>query len=125
MAGRFITCNIKRLSMIPADIRILGTRKKAEHESWIWVPQLAPSPELFSQSQAWKRKGIWPDMWEEYKKRFLLEMTFKKKYLDRIVQRLQEDKTVAFGCFCTDFNACHRDIIANYIASQGFEVARG
>ena len=103
---------------VQANIKLQITRsRKGLREGWIWVPQLAPSEELFRDYLRWRERGKWPARWPEYRERFLEEMreTVPRRYLERIRQRLAEGKSVALACFCRDERYCHRRLVAELV----------
>lgn len=111
-----VTCRIGE--RVEADIRLQITRsKRGLREGWIWVPQLAPSEELFRDYLRWRGQGQWPGRWPEYRERFLAEMQAPepRRYLARIRQRLAEGKTIALACFCRDERFCHRSLVAELV----------
>lgn len=109
--GKIILCRIGEEP--DADIKLLITRVPKQLRGWLHVPELAPSPGLFFKAQKWKKEGLWPQKWPEYKSEFLKEMTLPvaDKFLDRLVLRIREGKTIALSCFCVDEIYCHRSLV--------------
>lgn len=106
---------------VVADIKLQITRpRKGLSEGWIWVPQLAPSEELFRAYLRWREGGEWPLQWRIYRERFLEEMRgpVSQRYIERIRQRLAEGKTVALACFCRDERYCHRSLVAELVHDE-------
>lgn len=132
MSGKIITCTIRELDKVKADIRLLITRKGAQSKNWIWVPELAPSKILFGLSRQWKEQGLWPQLWPSYETIFKEEMfrDGRDVYIKRVISHLKDGKTLAMGCYCPRTPAymhegklaCHRRILAEYFAASGYEV---
>jgi uncharacterized protein YeaO (DUF488 family) len=107
----------------PKDgLRILVTQYvprgvKKEDQSWhMWTRRLAPSVELHRIYM--KLKAI---DWNEYQKRFALEMKNEKAVeLIRWLSRLMTDDklNVTLLCFCEDEERCHRSLIKAMIERQ-------
>lgn len=88
------------------------------------VPQLSPPKKLFFQVQKWKKEGLWPDMWDEYRNQFIAEMETGElgEYLGYLEELLNEGCTVQLVCFCPDPSRCHRTIIGDYFLEKGYDV---
>lgn len=126
MLGTFKTCTIRDIAKLKVDIKIVGTIKQVNGQGLTWVKQLAPSSELFNQSRQWKKQELWPNMWPEYERQFKELMAGSMKpYLDRLELRLSQGKHIAFACFCSDYNICHRSLISQYLEQQGHCWIRG
>jgi len=53
-------------------------------------------------------KNIENKLFEDYKNNLLT----KQKYIDKLLQILEEDKPVAITCFEADYKCCHRHVLA-------------
>ncbi len=118
MPGNLIVCRI--FDRPDANIKLQITRSDRNlQKGWLWVPQLAPSWDLFKKFQSWRQAGEWPTMWSDYQEQFLNEMrsSVAQQCLDRIVARLQDDKAVAVGCYCTN-KYCHRFIVGQLVVEK-------
>ena len=123
----FQTCTIREITKIRADIKIVGTIKKVDlYPGMVWVKQMGPDLKLFNMFQTWQNQGLWPTKWDEYEDHFKVLMNGPMKfYLDLLIQRLREDKNVAFACFCPNYRICHRSIIGRYVETKGIRWIRG
>lgn len=92
-----------------------------------WIPDLAPSWDLFNRYIAWRSKKQWNTKCfiEEYVPQYLKEL----KYSDKAIQAIERLKmltsmgrSVALVCFCQDQNLCHRSILAGVLQGMGFAV---
>lgn len=91
-----------------------------------WIPDLAPSKELFLQYCEWKKKKKWnKDTFQnEYVPIFLQEM-YKQTAKDKLNELFQKDKKgirVAICCPCDSEGICHRSIVGGLLKGVGCEV---
>lgn len=86
----------------------MGTMRFIKHtEGWSWVPQMAPSLALLN---AWRGGAI--GNWEEYTKRYRVEMAQGKAW--ELITRLRKyakEHDVVLVCYCPDNVPCHRNIL--------------
>lgn len=90
-----------------------GVRK--EDESWDeWVPELGPSRALHADFYSETGLG-----WDEYRRRYLDEMTAARPafYLRALRQRMRSGEAIALLCSaaCTDEARCHRSLLRELI----------
>ena len=89
-----------------------------------YVPDLAPSPDLFNQARQWIMCHTLNDEWDRYVQIFLTDLTQNAQ----AVQALNElyyssfTKNIALCCFCTDEAHCHRSIIAGLLLNAGAHI---
>lgn len=123
--GKVYLYSFWELSNINADVRLFVVRQRPRTlpSGWIWVPQMAPSEELFCQYRAWVRAGQWPAKWPVYEQRFKAEMPAMRRYLDRVEEHLRAGRAVALACYCQDPAYCHRRIFGEYFQAKGYPVA--
>lgn len=102
---------------VEADLKLQITRSSRVVPGWTWVPELAPSPDLFAQYLAWKHRGEWPARWPEYREAFLEEMGLPaaRAYLAKLKKALAAGKTVALSCFCREDTYCHRRLVGELL----------
>ena len=90
------------------------------------VPELSPGWELVGFYQKQRKKLRWTQkvFREEYVPRFLDEMRAPaaRNALNELCLRSKRGETIAIGCFCMDFDKCHRSIIASLLDGAGCEV---
>ena len=115
---RIILCRIGEEP--EADIRLLITRVPKKLKGWVHVPELAPSPYLFRKAIQWKKEGLWLQKWPEYESQFFKEMNqpTANRYIERLVQRIKEGKTLALSCFCVDEKHCHRSLLKQVVLQK-------
>jgi uncharacterized protein YeaO (DUF488 family) len=89
----------------------------------IWLPELAPSPELFS----WVRSGPLSDArWRRYARRYMAEM--RRPEAQRLLSMLAALSTrtdLSVGCYCEDESRCHRSLLRELLLQAGANVASG
>ncbi|MGB9846078.1 MAG: DUF488 domain-containing protein [Desulfotomaculales bacterium] len=125
--GKVQLCSFWELSEIDADVRLFVVRQRPRTlpDGWVWVPQMAPSEELFCRYRAWVRTGQWPAKWPEYERQFKAEMPAMQRYLNRVEEHLQVGCSVALACYCQDPNYCHRRILGEYFHFKKYQVLEG
>ncbi len=94
--------------------------------SWMrHVPELSPSPELFSFAQQQRRNLQWTEavFRNEFTPRFLAEMREPgpRAALGELVRRSTTDD-IAVACFCAYPDKCHRSLVAGLLAGMGADV---
>lgn len=108
----------------PSDgLKVLVTRyrprgvSKAD-ETWDeWWPQLGPSRELHA---AYYGKNGPPIGWDEYKKRYLAEMSGQGFRLEQLAARArQENVTLLCSSHCVDPERCHRTLLIRLLRERG------
>jgi uncharacterized protein YeaO (DUF488 family) len=91
-----------------------------EKETWdTWYPDLGPSKELHA--DFYGKKGT-PISWEEYRRRYLLEMQGEQQQemIAALAELLAEGKTITLLCSsaCKDASHCHRTLLQQLIEEQ-------
>ncbi|HVE12532.1 MAG TPA: DUF488 family protein [Elusimicrobiota bacterium] len=87
-----------------------------ETESWDeWLPDAGPSPELHA---AFHEKGPSAIGWEEYRRRYLGEITRRVEVLARL-SSLAERGPITLLCSsrCADPRRCHRTVLKDLLES--------
>lgn len=96
--------------------------------SWMqWVPELAPSWDLFNKYRQWRDTGYWNKYTfnKLYVPQFLKELSQAEDVMDVLLRLKYLDsleKTVCLVCFCQEETLCHRSIIAGVLQGLGFNV---
>lgn len=85
----------------------------------LWLPLLAPSPELLRWIHAQKDlEAAWP----RFERRYRAEMlnTTGSRQVIQLLARMAEHTPVAVGCHCGDERHCHRSLLRQLVveASQ-------
>jgi hypothetical protein len=124
----YITSLTNAKNLPPCDVKIVAVRFiRTVPKGWIYIQHLCPSETLLRTCKKIEKKGKWTlEVFNRlYRPNFLNEMRndyYSKVYFNRIIQLLDEGKNVAFACFCTDYEKCHRGIIAEIIRARGYNV---
>lgn len=132
--------SLETMDISKYDIKLQITlyTNKGLYSDFIQVPQLAPSKELFAKTMyRWKKVRFTKDEWKYmsegttgtwfdlYTRDFLYETSkrcdFKKAY-NRLKEHLNNGKNIIAICYCSDYNYCHRSIIANMLIKDGYKV---
>jgi len=81
----------------------------------VWVPELAPSPTLFS----WiKSRPLTDANW--YSRRYLAEMRRPEaRRLIELLARFSLQAEFSVGCYCADETRCHRSLLRDLLWKPG------
>ena len=82
----------------------------------VWLPELAPSQELFKQ-----RHDLQPP---QFFRRYRAEMrkSLISKHLIAMLAALSHETTLTIGCYCLDETGCHRSILRELLSDAGADV---
>jgi uncharacterized protein YeaO (DUF488 family) len=87
----------------------------------VWVPELAPSPALFS----WvKSEPLTDARWRTYARRYRAEM--KRPEAQRLIallSALSSRTNFSVGCYCEDESRCHRSLLRDLFEEAGAKVS--
>jgi uncharacterized protein YeaO (DUF488 family) len=87
----------------------------------VWVPELAPSPALFS----WiKSQPITDARWRTYARRYRAEM--KRPSAQRLIELLaafSKHANFSVGCYCENEARCHRSLLRELLVEAGATVS--
>jgi uncharacterized protein YeaO (DUF488 family) len=89
-----------------------------KEETWdAWWKDLGPSKEL--QADFYGKHGP-PIGWDEYRGRYLEEISQQSERIDEIARMVSEGKTVTLLCSsaCTDPEHCHRSLLKGLIEAR-------
>jgi uncharacterized protein YeaO (DUF488 family) len=98
---------------------------KSEYASqnWydVWLPNVAPTPELMKLGQAVKTEKEWA----VFAKKYRAEMANpeKSRILD-LLAALSHDANLSVGCYCANEARCHRSILRELLAERGAKLER-
>ena len=83
----------------------------------VWVPDLAPSPELF----AWiKSKPMTDARWRTYARRYRSEMKRpEQRRLIELLAALSANANFSVGCYCENESRCHRSLLRELFTEAG------
>jgi uncharacterized protein YeaO (DUF488 family) len=104
-------------------LRILVTRYRPrglrkQRETWeLWAKQLGPSEALHA--DAYGKHGP-PISWDEYRTRYLQEMTAHKAQIADLAARVRRGETITLLCSnaCTNPLHCHRTLLKELIEAE-------
>lgn len=87
----------------------------------VWVPELAPSPQLFS----WiKSRPLTDATWKTYSRRYLAEMKRPEaRRLIGLLAALSRGTNFSVGCYCEDESRCHRTLLRGLLREAGAVIA--
>jgi uncharacterized protein YeaO (DUF488 family) len=83
----------------------------------VWLPELAPSPELVS----WFRKAPMTDQrWRTFARRYRAEMRRPAAaHLLALIAALSANGQLSVGCSCADESRCHRSLLRELLRDAG------
>jgi uncharacterized protein YeaO (DUF488 family) len=83
----------------------------------VWVPDLAPSPALFS----WiKSQPITDARWRAYARRYRAEMKRPEvRRLIALLAALSKHANFSVGCYCENEARCHRSLLKELLVEAG------
>ena len=87
----------------------------------VWVPDLAPSPALFS----WiKSRPLTDANWRTYARRYRAEMRQPlAQRLIALLAALSAGTNFSVGCYCEDESRCHRSLLREFLVDAGANVS--
>lgn len=87
----------------------------------VWVPDLAPSPTLFS----WiKSRSLTDANWRTYARRYRAEMRQPQaQRLIALLAALSARSNFSVGCYCEDESRCHRSLLRELLVDAGANVS--
>jgi uncharacterized protein YeaO (DUF488 family) len=82
----------------------------------VWLPELAPTPELVSEGLA----SDSPKAWQAFVRRYRAEMKRPEagRLLD-LLAALSRQSNFSVGCYCADETRCHRSVLRELLAEHG------
>jgi uncharacterized protein YeaO (DUF488 family) len=93
---------------------------KSEYASqnWydVWLPNVAPTPELMKLGQAAKTEKEWASFVKKYRSE--MANPEKSRILD-LLAALSHGSNLSVGCYCEDETRCHRSILRELLAERG------
>lgn len=87
-------------------------------QNWydVWLPEVAPTPELMKLGQAVRTD----QEWQSFARKYSAEMgkPDKRRLLD-LLAALSHQTNLAVGCYCENEARCHRSILRELLAACG------
>lgn len=86
----------------------------------VWLPELAPSPELFSYAMAEPLTGT---RWTTFARRYRSEMAKPPaQRLLSLLAAMSQQTDFSVGCYCEDETHCHRSLLRDLLIDAGATV---
>lgn len=83
----------------------------------VWLPELAPSPKLFSSI---KSRPLTDASWRTFSRRYLAEMKRPEtRHLIELLAALSHTCNISVGCYCENESRCHRSLLRELLAEAG------
>ena len=86
----------------------------------VWLPNVAPSPELMKLGQAVKTEKEWITFVKKYRSE--LKDPDKSRILDLLVA-LSHETNISVGCYCKNEARCHRSVLRELLDERGAKLA--
>jgi uncharacterized protein YeaO (DUF488 family) len=94
--------------------------KKSDYaaQDWydVWLPEVAPSPELMKQGQAVETDAQWAAFAKKYRRE--LAAPEKSRALD-LLAAFSATSDFSIGCYCEDRSRCHIAVLREVLAEHG------
>ncbi len=85
----------------------------------VWLPNVAPSPELMKLGQAVNTEKDWHAFAKKYRSE--MKSPEKSRILD-LLAALSHDTNLSVGCYCENENRCHRSVLRALLAERGAKI---
>jgi uncharacterized protein YeaO (DUF488 family) len=87
----------------------------------LWLPELAPSDQLFAFARAGALDG---KRWTTFSLRYRREMSAPAAArLVELLARLSRQANLSVGCYCEDERRCHRSVLRELLRERGAKIA--
>lgn len=87
----------------------------------VWLPNLAPSAELFAWLKSQTQSG---EAWRVFARRYRNEMAAPDAaHLLRLLAALSHRMDFSVGCYCEDEKRCHRSLLRGLLQANGAQIA--
>jgi uncharacterized protein YeaO (DUF488 family) len=82
----------------------------------VWLPELAPSPELVADAQ----RAETDREWKTFERAYRREMSRPEaRHLVDLLAALSHRTNVSVGCYCADESRCHRRVLRALLEDAG------
>ena len=90
-------------------------------QNWydVWLPNVAPSPDLMKFGQAVKTEKEWLSFSNKYRSE--MKNPEKSRILD-LLAALSHGSNISVGCYCENEDRCHRSILRVLLAERGAKI---
>jgi len=82
----------------------------------VWLPQLAPTPELVAAAQSAASQADWDRFRRKY--RAQMKEPASAQLLD-LLAKLSSHSNFSVGCYCEDESRCHRSVLRELLLERG------
>lgn len=82
----------------------------------VWLPNLAPSEELFKAGRSAKDERAWRSFFKRYRSE--MSRPENSRVLD-LLAALSRHANFSVGCYCPDEQHCHRSALRQLLAERG------
>lgn len=86
----------------------------------MWLPNLAPSEELFKAGRAAKDERAWRSFFKRYRSE--MNRQENSRVLD-LLAALSHQTNFSVGCYCDNEQHCHRSVLRQLLAQRGAKFA--
>ena len=86
----------------------------------VWLPNLAPSEELFKAGRSAKDERAWRSFFKRYRSE--MNRVENSRVLD-LLAALSHQANFSVGCYCEDEQHCHRSVLRQLLAERGASIA--
>src|SRR5512139_2458118 len=86
----------------------------------VWLPNLAPSEELFKAGRSAKDERAWRSFFKRYSSE--MSKPENSRVLD-LLAALSHQTNFSVGCYCNDEQYCHRSVLRQLLAEHGASLA--
>jgi len=96
-------------------------KSKYASENWydVWLPNVAPSPELMKLGKTAESEKDWAVFLKKY--RTEMADPEKSRILD-VLAVLSHSTNFSVGCYCENEKRCHRSVLRQLLAERGAEI---
>ncbi len=86
----------------------------------VWVPNVAPSPQLIS----WIRTHDTPAGWKRFAAKYAAELACPEaRHVVALLAALSHHVDFSVGCYCEDERRCHRGVLRRILKRHGAAIA--
>ena len=86
----------------------------------VWLPELAPSVELFSWA---RREPLTPSRWRQFTNSYRKQMQQPAtRHLIETLAALSTEANFSIGCYCEDEARCHRRLLGKLLKDAGASI---
>jgi uncharacterized protein YeaO (DUF488 family) len=82
----------------------------------VWLPNLAPSEEVFKAGRSAKDERAWRSFFKRYRSE--MNKPENSRVLD-LLAALSHQSNFSVGCYCNDEQHCHRSVLRRLLVERG------